>query len=154
MDVESTKNKDKVTYRKLSNEEVSNLEEYSSIKVWENKSNHDIADIIVFSDKMEAEGEYTMESNNSQESESTTLTGFIEDINDKGIVMNLSTTQELEDGSSVAMSGRDEYANLVNVEFKDDTKFKLITSSGKVIESRDFSKEELEKNCSVILNGI
>ena len=93
----------------------------------------------------------TIEANEKKE-----IHGDVEGINNKGIVINLITVQEFEDGSSVAVVGKDDNANLINVEFSDDAKFILNLSkpNGDLVERKACTKEDIEVKDTVLLKGI
>lgn len=150
--IEESKNESTITYEKLSKEELLKIEQYSTIKVWNDEKNPSLAKVIVLSKKIEGSGSfYVMESNSNK-----VINGTIENVSDKGMVINLVFTQKLENGTSMSTSGIGEHSNLLNIEFKNNTKFKVIKakSNGDLIETKEGGKEELAVEDSVQLKGI
>jgi glycopeptide antibiotics resistance protein len=150
-EIDELKNESIITYKELSKEEFFKYESYSILKVWYDESNNDIVDTIEVSKKLSTSGSVvTIESNEKKE-----INGDIEEINNKGIVINLITVQEFENGSSVSVVGRDEHANLIKVEFSSDAKFTLNIgkANGDIIERKDCTKEDIKIKDTVALKG-
>lgn len=152
MHIEEGKNESTEMYKRISKEEFLKVESYSPIKIWNNELNSSLAKVIVVSKKIEnVDTSYTVEDNSNK-----MISGTVEQLVDEGIVMNLSVTQELENGTSISTSGAGEHANLINIKFKNNTKFKLIKSKGNgdIIDTKECEKEALEVQDSVQLKGI
>lgn len=151
-EIEESKNESSINYKELSKEEFAKYESYSILKIWYDEDNKDVVDTIELSKKIDTSGEVmTIEANEKKE-----IHGDVEGINNKGIVINLITVQEFEDGSSVAVVGKDDNANLINVEFSDDAKFILNLSkpNGDLVERKACTKEDIEVKDTVLLKGI
>jgi glycopeptide antibiotics resistance protein len=150
-EIDELKNESIITYKELSKEEFLKYKSYSILKVWYDESNNDIVDTIEVSKKLSTSGSVvTIESNEKKE-----INGDIEEINNRGIVINLITVQEFENGSSVSVVGRDEHANLIKVEFSSDAKFTLNIgkANGDIIERKDCTKEDIKIKDTVALKG-
>lgn len=151
------KNNSVLTYKEMSKDELKRVEPYSTIKIWKDKINPNLASVIVLSEKFEDKGELVIgnETNNNEVQKSGVIEGIIEDVNEDNMVVNMMMTKEYKTGSSIAINGKGKYADLTRVKFKDITKFKLnlVTSDGKLTESKDCGKEGLEVESTVNIKG-
>ncbi|RDY27699.1 VanZ family protein [Romboutsia weinsteinii] len=150
-EIDELKNESIITYKELSKEEFLKYESYSILKVWYDESDNGIVDTIEVSKKIPTSGSaVTIESNEKKE-----IHGDVEEVNNRGVVINLITVQESENGSSISVVGKDEHANLIKVEFSSDAKFTLNIgkANGDIIERKDCKKEDIQTKDTVALKG-
>ena len=149
---EEEKNKTTIRYNPLNKNDISKIEEYSLISVWKNKSDGIDASVIVFSDKMsEGSGIMHTTTGDSNENETTDLNGYVEEIKENNVIINLTTVQEMEDGSSIATSGNGEYGTYINVGFDPHATYTLniIKNGGADVTTKKATFNDIEIGCSL-----
>lgn len=160
---ESLKDKTIVEYSPLNFDEVSKVDEYSIVSIWINKDNKNLADVVSFSNKINSavslfksdqsigKNEQNPVGKAEANNENINIYGDVVEIIENGIIINLATRQNLNDGRSISVIGRDNKVNYINVEFKDDTLFKIETEEQVEVDS---SKNNIQIGNSVEIKGI
>lgn len=149
---EEEKNKTTIKYKPLNKNETSKIEEYSLISVWKDKNDNIDASVIVFSDKMSGEGEIVQTTiDDSNENEITDLSGYVEEIKENSVTINLITVREMEDSSSISTTGNGEYGTYINVNFEPDTTYTLniIKNGGADVTTKKATFNDIETGCSL-----
>ncbi|MGL4910964.1 MAG: VanZ family protein [Romboutsia sp.] len=149
---EEEKNKTTIKYNPLNKNDISKIEEFSLISVWKNKSDDIDASVIVFSDKMsEGSGIMHTTTGDSNENEITDLNGYVEEIKENSVVINLITVQEMEDGSSISTSGNGKYGTYINVGFDPHATYTLniIENGGADVTTKKATFNDIGIGCSL-----
>ncbi|MEG0452848.1 MAG: VanZ family protein [Coprobacillus sp.] len=139
---EVSNNNIQVKYDKITSNEISTLLKGTRLKVWQ-INNH--IDVIVFIPSTSKTGEVAIEDNNYR--------GIIENINQDGFSLNIIKTEEMNDGSSIGISGRGEYANLIQMKCTTSTKYILnnIKNNKDIISSHPCAKTDLKVGDIVVV---
>lgn len=149
--IEELEKESVITYKELSKDGFLKQEPYSILKIWYDENDKSIVDTIEVSKKLDTSGTImTAQVNDKKE-----INGIVEEINNNGIVINLITVQEFENGSSVSIMGRDNNTTLVKVKINENAKLvlNLGKANGDLVERKECGKVDIEISDSVILKG-
>ncbi len=148
-----------INYRVLSKKEAEQIQPYFGVSIW---NNGEEASTVVFKQMQSGDGQMIQTSgdsksdNNISDSGRINLWGNIDEITINGFVLNMGTTEELENGGSIAQVGIGENAVYVNVRLQSDTIYKkkiVHDAIGKNVENMSSSRDELKTDMTVSIKG-
>lgn len=166
-EVENRKDGATIKYFPLEEEEVLQIGKYSKVRIW---ARGEEADTVLFINTVEDTGgseaafdvkeeetgrEPEQEKVADQGKTAKEIWGEIKELTEDGFVINMGTTEELENGSSIATISV-ENENLVTVKLLSDTQYSKVTihdSLGKNVDREEGSRDDLSIDTHVTLTG-
>lgn len=158
------KTKDIIKYTEIKKSEFDKIKKNTNIRLWL-KPDQQTADVIVIWESFASEGGSLTFEETAKSKENDTpkidvheeeIEGNILNINGKDLTINLVTTQELEDGSSVSFAGLGKNAVKFHVKLEDTTSYikRTSTDMGKTYKEEKATKTDLEVEQSLHITGV
>ncbi|MEG0006089.1 MAG: VanZ family protein [Clostridium sp.] len=148
MEISEDKKTTTVKYKPITINELEGIESYSNINLWKNG---EVAEVVVLSKGAEK----PLDNSNTVVDNFNTISGFLNSVEGNSVNINLISTMDNGNGTSIATSGNGEYANNKSIKIKNGAKIilKTITKSGKVLSEKEISINELKKEDSLEIKG-
>ncbi|WP_338749170.1 VanZ family protein [Bacillus sp. FJAT-52991] len=153
-----------ITYTEMKKSEFDQIKKNANVRLWL-KPDQQTAEVVVIWDSVASEGgSLTFEKNpKSKENDPPKTDGNEEEIegnilhiNGKDLTINLVTTQELENGSSVATTGLGKNIVKFDVKLEDTTSYIKRTSKdmGKTYKDENVTRADLEIDQPLLITGV
>ncbi|MEO4052755.1 VanZ family protein [Solibacillus sp. CAU 1738] len=161
---ETDKTKDVIKYTEIKKSEFEKIKQNTNIRLWL-QQDQQTADVIVIWESFVVDGDSSIlqETVKLEQKEApkknapkVEIEGIILNINGQDLTINLSTTQELEDGSTVAFVGLGKNIVKYHVKLNDNTNYikRTSTDMGKTYTDAKATKEDLAIDQSLHITGV